>query len=71
MNRSEVTQQAHLSFLAHARNRGELRSEVAQLAPLAVISDGVAMRLVANHLNQPQNLRMRIQIDRFVFATFH
>src|SRR5258707_3402657 len=56
VNRSELTKQASLAFLAHAGNRRQLRSEIAQLAALAMISDGIAVRLVANHLNQAQDL---------------
>ncbi len=70
MNRSELTKQASLAFLSHAGNRRQLRSEVAQFAALAMISDRIAMRFVANHLNQTQDLRVRIEIDGFVFAAF-
>ena len=70
VDRAEVAQQAGLSFLSHSGNRGQLGSEVAQLAALAMISDSVTMRFVANHLNQAKNRRMRIEIDGFVFAAF-
>src|SRR2546427_801518 len=52
VNRSEVTQQSRFSFLAHAGNCGQFGSEVAQLATFAMIGDSVAVRLVADHLNQ-------------------
>src|SRR5260370_41831739 len=68
LNRTELPQQARLSFLAHAGNRRQFGSEIAQLAALAMISDRVAMCLVADHLNQPQDLRMRIEIDRFILT---
>src|SRR6187401_1984268 len=56
--RSKMSQQSSLSFGPHAGNRRQFGSEVAQLASLAMISDRVSMRLVANHLNQTQNQRM-------------
>ena len=36
-----------------------------------MISNRIAMRLVANHLNQTQHLRIRIKIDGLVFASLH
>src|SRR2546429_134103 len=58
VNRSEVAQQSGLALFANAGNCRQLGSEVAQLAPLAMISNRVAMRLVANHLDQAQHLRV-------------
>src|SRR2546425_8701065 len=66
-----MTQQTSLSFLTDSGNRRQLRSKIAQLAPLAMIGHRVTMRLVANHLNQAQNRRMRIEINRLVLAAFY
>src|SRR5260370_36814540 len=71
MDRSEVAQQARLPFLADAGNRRQFRSEIAELATLAMISDGVAMRLVANHLNQSQYLRVRVEINRLILEALY
>src|SRR5205085_7597927 len=56
---AKVAQQTCLAFVADAGDGRQLRSEVAYLAPLAVIGDGGTVRLVADHLNQAQDGRMR------------
>src|ERR1700730_4688626 len=67
--RTELPQQTSLAFISHAGNCRQFRSEIAQFAALAMISNGVTMSLVADHLNQAKYQRVRIEIDRLVFAS--
>src|SRR5438046_9079084 len=64
LDRTELAQQSSLTLVSHTGYCRQLRSEIAQLAPLTMIGDGIAMRLVANHLDQAKNLRVPIEIDR-------
>src|SRR6185295_6945239 len=71
LNRSNVAQESSLAFVSNPRNRSQLRSKVAQLPPLAMISNCEPMRLIANHLQQTQYQRMRVEIDWLILAAFH
>src|SRR5712691_1343789 len=66
-----MPQETALPLLAHSRNRCQLGSKVAQLATFAMIGHRKAMCFVANHLQQTKNERVRIEIDRFMFAAFN
>src|SRR5262245_25625954 len=63
---SEVAKQSRFQFLAHARYRSKLASEIAHRSPLSVISHGEAVSLVADHLNQMKYRRVMIYSDRLV-----
>src|SRR5918992_1256278 len=66
-----MSQQTRLPFISHSRDSSQFRGEVAQLTTLTVIGDCEAMRFVPNHLQQPQDERVRIKINRLVFPAFH
>jgi len=58
--RAKVSQETVLAALADAGYGRQLRCEVAKLSSLAVVRDRRAVRLVAYHLNEAQDGRVRV-----------
>jgi hypothetical protein len=52
---AKVAQQAAFELLAHAGNRRQIRSKVAHCPTLAMVGDGIPVRLIADPLEKTKD----------------
>src|SRR4051812_33979458 len=69
IDRSEISQQLHLSFFAYARYLGKLRRKIAFLASFAVEFDRGLMRFFTDLQNKAKGERISVKRYRFVLAS--